>query len=300
MNETIGFIGLGLMGNPMVARLLDAGYDVNVWARTPSKASFVVSKGANLKPDLEELVCSSDILMLCVSDTNAVEAIVHGDNGIISALTNCPNAKVKIIMDFSSISPTATTALAETLYKEHDIEWIDNPVSGGVAGAENGSLAIMCGGSESTIEKLKPIYFVLGENVTRMGNAGAGQVTKIGNQMLVSCNVLVMAEVFALAEKAGVDSTNIAQALSGGFADSLPLQITGPRMAERDYEPVKWHVKTLLKDLDMAKQLAFEEQASTPMAALAAELMRVHGNQGYLDSDPCTLMEQYLPSAPEK
>lgn len=300
MQQTIGFIGLGLMGNPMVARLVDAGYDVNVWARTPSKSSFVVSKGAVLKTSLEELVTSSDVLMLCVSDTSAVEAVVLGENGVLEAVKHAQSPRTKVIMDFSSISPKSTVSMAKKLYEETDIQWVDNPVSGGVAGAEKGSLAIMCGGNESTIEALMPFYQVLGDNVTRMGEVGSGQVTKIGNQMLVSCNVLVMAEVYALAEKSGVDSTQIASALSGGFADSLPLQITGPRMAERDYEPVKWHVKTLLKDLDMAKQLAFEEQASTPMAALAAELMRVHGNQGYLDSDPCTLMEQYLPSTPEK
>lgn len=300
MKKTLGFIGLGLMGNPMVARLLDAGYSVNVWARTPSKSSFVVSKGASLKESVEALVESSDIVMLCVSDTSAVESIVLGKHGLLEAINQSDCHKVKIVMDFSSISPKATISLAKEMLLAADIEWIDNPVSGGVVGAEKGSLAIMCGGNAQTIESLQPIYHVLGENVTRMGEVGSGQVTKIGNQMLVSCNVLVMAEVFALAEKSGVDSTKISQALSGGFADSLPLQITGPRMAKRDYEPVKWHVKTLLKDLDMAKQLGFEERASIPMASLGAELMRLHGNQGYLDSDPCTLIEQYLPSRLDK
>jgi 3-hydroxyisobutyrate dehydrogenase len=126
-----------------------------------------------------------------------------------------------------------------------------------------------------------------------MGDVGAGQVTKICNQMIVSCNVLVMAEVMALAEKSGVDSALIPQALQGGFADSIPLQLTGPRMAQRDYEPVKWHVKTLLKDLDMANTLAKNKLSSVPMAGLGAELMRQHASKGFNESDPCTLIELY-------
>jgi 3-hydroxyisobutyrate dehydrogenase len=130
-----------------------------------------------------------------------------------------------------------------------------------------------------------------------MGPVGSGQVTKICNQMIVSCNVLVMAEVMAMAESAGVDSAQIPAALKGGFADSIPLQLTGPRMANRDFEEVKWHVKTLLKDLDMANHLAKTLQSSIPMAGLGAELMRLHGSKGNMDSDPCTLIEQYLATA---
>ena len=126
-----------------------------------------------------------------------------------------------------------------------------------------------------------------------MGDVGAGQVTKICNQMIVSCNVLVMAEVMALAEKSGVDSTLIPLALKGGFADSIPLQLTGPRMAERDYEPVKWHVKTLLKDLDMANNLARNNGSSIPVAGLGAELMRLHASKGFNESDPSTFIEMY-------
>ncbi|MGB0503081.1 MAG: NAD(P)-dependent oxidoreductase, partial [Thalassolituus sp.] len=133
----------------------------------------------------------------------------------------------------------------------------------------------------------------LSQRVTRMGSVGAGQVTKICNQMLVSCNVLVMAEVMAMAEKAGVDAGSIPQALQGGFADSTPLQLTGPRMAARDYDPVKWHVKTLLKDLDMANALGKSLHSSIPMAGLGAELMRLHASQGNAERDPCTLIEMY-------
>ncbi len=173
------------------------------------------------------------------------------------------------------------------------MSWVDSPVSGGVAGAEQGTLAIMAGGPEAVIDRLRPVLAPLSQRVTRMGDVGAGQVTKICNQMIVSCNVLVMAEVMALAEKSGVDATAIPQALKGGFADSIPLQLTGPRMADRDFDPVKWHVKTLLKDLDMANDLARTMRSAIPMAGLGAELMRMHASQGNAERDPCTLVTMY-------
>ncbi|RXJ74033.1 2-hydroxy-3-oxopropionate reductase [Veronia nyctiphanis] len=293
--KTLGFIGLGLMGNPMTARLLKAGFSVNVWVRDSKKAKTATEAGAKLCVTIDELVQHSDILMLCVSDTAAVESVIEGPQGVLEAIKNNDKASLSLIIDFSSISPQATTRLARST-GDCGVKWIDSPVSGGVAGAESGSLAVMCGGDKSEIESLSPIYAVLAKNVTHVGDVGSGQVTKIANQMLVSCNVMVMAEVFALAEKAGVDATQIPLALKGGFADSLPLQLTGPRMAEQDFEEVKWHVKTLLKDLDMANDLAFREGSSVPMTGLAAELMRLHANKGYLDADPSTLVLQYATS----
>ena len=133
----------------------------------------------------------------------------------------------------------------------------------------------------------------LGQRVTRMGEVGAGQVTKVCNQMIVACNALVIAEVVALAEQAGVDASLLAPALAGGFADSKPLQILAPQMAENRFEPVKWHVRTLLKDLDTAVKLSREQGSSTPMSGLAAQLMRLHGSQGNLERDPATLVELF-------
>ena len=166
-------------------------------------------------------------------------------------------------------------------------------MSGGVAGAEQGTLAIMAGGDAALVDSVRPVLEPLSQRVTHMGPTGSGQVTKICNQMIVSCNVLVMAEVMALAEKSGVNASQIPEALKGGFADSIPLQLTGPRMAERDFDPVKWHVKTLLKDLDMANALAKNSASAVPMAGQAAELMRLHATQGSAECDPCTLIEMY-------
>ena len=286
---TIGFIGMGLMGVPMTLRLLGAGYEVRVWNRSIDKCAGVVSAGAILTDKLDDLVRHSDIVMLCVTDTAAVSDIVFGEAGV----ANSARAG-QVLVDFSSIEPQATQMMAERLYTTSGCIWIDAPVSGGVAGAEQGTLAIMAGGPEEVLATIRPVLAPLSQRVTRVGDVGSGQVTKICNQMLVSCNVLVMAEVMALAEKAGVDAEQIPVALKGGFADSIPLQLTGPRMAKRDFDEVKWHVKTLLKDLDMANNLAKIMNSSAPMVGLGAELMRLHASQGNAERDPCTLVSMYV------
>lgn len=287
----LGFIGLGLMGSEMSRRLLEAGYEVHVWNRNPEKMQALVDQGAQARKDITELTRIADVVMLCVTDSKAVKSVVFGNDNRYGSILDGVR-KGQIIIDFSSIAPDVTRTLASTL-GEYGVQWLDCPVSGGVAGAETGTLAIMAGGDETTLDQMRPILSHLSQRVTRVGDVGCGQVTKICNQMLVSCNVLVMAEVMALAEKAGVDANQIPVALAGGFADSLPLQITGSRMAASDFEEVKWHVKTLLKDLDMANTLAGDLGSSVPMAGLGAELMRLHGSQGYLEKDPATFVEMY-------
>jgi len=284
----IGFIGLGLMGTPMTSRLLAAGYTVNVWNRSSAKLAAVVAKGAQAQVSIAELVLASDIVMTCVTNTDAVEMVVFGEGGVATH-----GSEGKVLIDFSSIEPDATRAFAEKLKIQCGMEWVDAPVSGGVAGATAGTLAIMAGGNEATIDSLRPVLAPLSARVTCMGPVGSGQVTKVCNQMIVSCNVMVMAEVLALAKKNGVDATLIPEALKGGFADSTPLQITGSRMAAEDFEAVTWHVKTLLKDLDMGVGLSKNRGSATPMTGLAAQLMRQHGSKGNLDNDPCTLIKMY-------
>lgn len=286
--ERIGFIGMGLMGTPMSMRLMEAGFDVTVWNRTRDKTGIPAQKGAKVADSLAELVTSVDVLMLCVTDTTAVEQLVFSDCGMIHQMR-----AEQLLVDFSSIDPAATKEMAQRLLKEKGAHWVDAPVSGGVAGAEQGKLIVMCGGRLEDIKRLRPLLEPVSRRVTHMGDVGTGQVTKICNQMLVSCNVLVMAEMMAMAERAGVDASAIPAALSGGFADSIPLQLTGSRMAEREYEPVKWHVKTLLKDLNMANQLAHKLQSSAPMSGLAAELMKLHASQGNAQKDPCSLVDMY-------
>ena len=283
---TLGFIGIGLMGKPMTLRLLQAGFSVNVWNRTPEKLSAVVEAGAQACENIADLVRNSDVILLCLADTSVVKKIAndyllaHGD-------------KDKLVIDLSSIDPEITRELAQRLYEHCGMRWVDAPVSGGTVGAEQGTLAIMAGGEADDIavarEVLKPLY----SRLTHMGSIGSGQVTKICNQMIVSCNVLVIAEMMALAQKAGVDGSKIPEALAGGFADSKPLQIVGPEMAQEKFEPIKWRVKTLLKDLNMASDLAKDQSSAIPMSGLAAQLMQLHGSHGFLDQDPSTLIKLY-------
>ncbi len=280
----LGFIGIGLMGLPMCTQLLKAKLDLTVWNRNPSKCEALILLGAKAAISLQELASEVDVIMMCVSNTQSVEDIVD---------QLAPSLKPgQCIVDFSSISPDATIALAEKVATK-GVTWVDSPVSGGVSGAEAGSLAIMVGGKEEQVDSIRPLLAPLAQAVTYMGPSGTGQTTKICNQMLVSCNVLVMAEVMAMAKRAGVDAARIPTALKGGFADSIPLQLTGSRMATQDFDEIKWHVKTLLKDLDMANALAKDLGSSIPMAGLGAELMRQHGSRGYNDQDPATLVTLY-------
>ena len=283
---TLGFIGIGLMGRPMTLRLLAAGFNVHVWNRSPDKLEPVVKAGATACRTAGEVVEKAGVILLCLSDTEAVEAVVrysiinHGSPG-------------KLIIDLSSIHPENTRLLAKLAQERCGMGWVDAPVSGGVSGAEQGNLAIMAGGSEEHVAVARDVLAPLYNQLTRMGEVGSGQITKICNQMIVSCNVMVIAEMMALAKQAGIDAARIPEALAGGFADSKPLQISGRDMAQAQFEPVKWKVKTLLKDLNMAADIAKRQGTSVPMSGLAAQLMQMHGGNGHLEHDPATLVKLY-------
>ena len=290
----LAFAGIGLMGLPMCQRLLAAGFPLTVWNRNPAKCAPLVDAGAQVANHPRDLCHEADIVMLCLADTAAVREVVFGPGGIVES--GLPG---QLLVDFSSSDPAATREMAIELEERCGMRWVDAPVSGGTPGAAAGTLAIMAGGSVDDIERLRPVAAHLGQRLTRMGDTGAGQVTKVCNQMIVACNALVIAEVVALAEQSGVDAALLAPALAGGFADSKPLQILAPQMASREFEPVKWHVRTLLKDLDTAVKLSREQGSATPMSGLAAQLMRLHGSAGNLARDPATLVEMYRQESAE-
>ncbi|WP_442112611.1 NAD(P)-dependent oxidoreductase [Pseudomonas sp. NUPR-001] len=285
---SLGFAGIGLMGLPMCRRLLAAGYPLTVWNRSPDKCAALADAGAQVVSTPAELCQAADVVLLCLADTAVVREVVFGAEGIAKGAR-----AGQLLVDFSSLEPTATREMAAELAALSGMSWLDAPVSGGTPGAEAGTLAIMVGGAAADLERVRPVLLTLGQRVTHMGAVGAGQVTKACNQMIVACNALVIAEVVALAEQSGVDASLIAEALAGGFADSKPLQILAPQMAESRFEPVKWHVRTLLKDLDTAVKFSREQGSATPLSGLAAQLMRLHGSQGYLQKDPATLIDLY-------
>ena len=276
------------MGLPMCRRLLAAGYELTVWNRNPQKCAPLVAAGARQVATPAQLCEHADLVLLCLANTDVVREVVFGVDGVAQGAR-----AGQLLLDLSSLEPSATRDMAAALARDTGMTWVDAPVSGGTPGAESGSLAIMVGGEAADIERVRPVLLTLGQRVTHMGAVGAGQVTKACNQMIVACNALVIAEVVALAERSGVDAKLIAEALAGGFADSKPLQILAPQMAESRFEPVKWHVRTLLKDLDGAVKLSREQGSATPISGLAAQLMRLHGAQGYLEQDPATLIRLY-------
>lgn len=286
---TLGFAGIGLMGLPMCRRLLAAGYPLTVWNRNRDKCAPLQAEGAAVVATPAELAQHCDVLILCLADTSAVCEVTEA---VLPALQ-----KGQIIIDCSSIEPQATRELAARVV-QHGAHWLDVPVSGGVGGAENGSLTLMAGGAADVLARVEPVLMQLGQRLTHMGPTGSGQVTKICNQMLVACNAMVIAEVVALAQRAGVDAELLTPALTGGFADSKPLQILAPQMASRTFEPVRWHVRTLLKDLDMAASLSREQGSATPMSGIAAQLMRMHAAAGSAGRDPSTLIELYSRAEP--
>ncbi|WP_180052234.1 NAD(P)-dependent oxidoreductase [Acinetobacter sp. YH12099] len=277
----IAFLGMGLMGTRMATRLVQAGFEVAVWNRSPAACESVLSLGA--KPLQLSEIGQYPVILSCLADDNAVQAVLDQIEPFLTAQ--------QVIVDFSSLSVDQTQKLAQQANLKQ-VTWIDSPVSGGTAGAEQGSLVIFAGGDANTIEKLSPIYDVLSQRVTRMGETGTGQATKICNQLIVAANSTLIAEAVALAGQAGVDTRLLAPALVGGFADSKPFQILTPRMATHSFEPVQWKVQTLSKDLNNALQLAAQFQLQIPVAEKALSQLQAHQAKGFAEADLATIIHQ--------
>jgi 3-hydroxyisobutyrate dehydrogenase len=254
----------------MTRRLLAAGRRVTVWNRSPEKTDAVVAAGARAAVGPAEVAERSDVIFLNLTDTAAVEAVVFGPDG----LSSVPGAG-KLVVDFSSIRPDATVDIAGRLETLNGMRWVDAPVSGGTKGAEEGSLAIMAGGAPEDVERARPHIMAMAARLTHMGPLGAGQTTKLCNQIIVGCTMTVLAEATRLAANSGIDPARLPEALAGGFADSKPLQLFVPRMAAGIHDPPLGHAYTMLKDLDSALDAARETGTPVPMAALAAQLFRL-------------------------
>lgn len=278
----IAFLGMGLMGRRMATRLLQADFQVAVWNRTPAACHPLIDLGATAL-SLNQ-IADYPVILTCLADDQAVQSVFEQ---IVPYLV-----ADQIIVDFSSLSVQQTHALAAQA-QTRQVNWIDSPVSGGTAGAEQGSLVIFAGGDATMIEHLDPIYAALSQRVTRMGDTGTGQATKICNQLIVAANSTLIAEAVALAGLAGVDTRLLAPALEGGFADSKPFQILAPRMATQTFEPVQWKVQTLSKDLNNAVQLAQSFDLDVPVATQALSQLQIHQAQGFAEADLATVIQQF-------
>jgi len=277
----VGFIGTGLIGTPMVQRLLECGLSVTVWNRTPDKAAPLVRDGASLAESPRALAESCDIVCLCLTNTAVVHEVVFGAQGIDAVLR-----VGQLVIDLSSIAPDATREMAERLASACGARWIDSPVSGGLPLARAGRLIVFAGGDADDIARAAPVFEALAQRVTHMGGHGAGQLAKSCNQMIVACNLVTIAEMLAFASQSGIDATRLPGALAGGFADSLPLQIFGSRMAAGVDSPRIGGLATFRKDIDQVVRLAGECGAYAPMATRASEVMLEASRTESIGADP--------------
>lgn len=281
-DQRVGFCGMGTMGSAMSANLVRVGFAVSVWNRTPGRADLPVSLGAREADSPAELAAESQIVVLCVSDTPDVEAVLFGSAGVVEGAR--PGT---LVIDCSTISPARTRAFGERL-AEAGLALVDAPVSGGSEGAQKGTLTIMVGGADPDVERARPILEAMGRSVTHMGPLGAGQVTKAVNQVILAGTYLGVAEGIVLAIKAGLDPRRVVDALSGGAAGSWVLENRAERMIDDDY-PLGFRISLHLKDVTIALELAREVGAALPVAALAGQIEAGLVARGHGDDDNSAL-----------
>ncbi|MBD3205742.1 NAD-binding protein [Candidatus Bathyarchaeota archaeon] len=267
MMKKIGFIGLGLMGTGMSKNLLKAGYEVTVWNRTASKMDPLVEAGAKAAKNPKEVAQNSDVVVTIVTDSPDVEEVLLGSDGAFYGAK-----KGDVFIDMSTISPIATREIAEKL-SEKGIEMLDAPVSGGVIGANNGTLSIMVGGKEQIYRENRPILEAMGKTITYIGGNGDGQVCKAVNQILVGTTMLGVAEALVFAAKAGVNIEKVHEAVSGGAAGSWQLSNNGARLLKGDHEP-GFKIKDYIKDLGIIMETAAENKMPLPSTSMVFQMFR--------------------------
>ena len=287
MSDTnVGFIGLGLMGSGFTSRLIEKGYSVYGHDRIAGKMASAESNGVFTCASPAAVAREADQIHVCVMTKNDLEELVFGDDGLSSV-----DGVDKIIVDHSTTAADTTRSFASRLKDSNGMAWIDAPVSGGPPAAREGTLAIMAGGEAAVFERALPVLKALGD-CTRMGNTGAGQVTKMVNQILVLNNYCILAESLALAEAGGVDPEKIPAALGQGYAGSNLLQKLFPRMIERDYEPAGYAFQ-ILKDLHMVDDLAKQLNVPTPMSAQSTTLFQQLNDMGCGELDGISVFKLF-------
>jgi 2-hydroxy-3-oxopropionate reductase len=264
--KSIGFIGLGIMGRPMAANLIAAGYEVFLKTRRDVPPDLI-SAGGKPCDSAREVAEKSEIIITMVPDTPQVEDVLFGPGGVAEGLGFAPR---KVVVDMSSISPIATKDFARRI-NEAGHDYLDAPVSGGEVGAKAGSLTIMVGGSEAAFGAVRPIFEKLGKNITLVGGNGDGQTTKVANQIIVALNIEAVAEALVFASRAGADPARVRQALMGGFAASRILEVHGERMVKRTFDP-GFRIELHQKDLNLALQGARALGVALPNTASAQQL----------------------------
>ena len=276
--KKLGFIGVGIMGKPMAKNLIDVGYELIAYDINEQPLSEIVDYGAERGTSPKDIAKKSDIIITMLPNSPDVKKVVLGENGVIEGVR-----EGQILIDMSSIAPLVSQEVAEELERK-GVEMLDAPVSGGQEKAEAGTLAIMVGGRKEVFEECKEILDVMGGGVTLVGSIGAGQTTKLANQIIVAINIAAVAEALTMGKKAGVDPEAIFNAIRGGLAASQCLEDKAPRMFEGRYDPgfrIKLHVKYLTNVLETSREL----HTAMPLTSQVMEMMQVLVAEGHDDAD---------------
>jgi 2-hydroxy-3-oxopropionate reductase len=283
-NPTIGFIGLGIMGKPMARNLLKAGYPLVVHNRSRTAVDELNKEGAQMAASSKEIAQRSEVLITMLPDSPDVELVCAGENGVFAG------AKAgMLLIDMSSISPVVARKLAADAEKR-GCDMLDAPVSGGEAGAISATLSIMIGGKPTAVERAMPIFQALGKNIVHVGDAGAGQVTKAANQMVVGTTIAIVSEALVLASKAGVDPAKVRQALLGGFAQSKILEAHGQKMLERNFKP-GFRIRLHEKDMKIALSTGSEYGVPLMVTSQVAQMMTAMKSMGNGELDHSGLVK---------
>ena len=279
----IGFVGLGIMGTPMAGHLIAAGHQLFVFTLGKMPESVAGSRATQCVT-ARGVAERADVVFLMVPDTPDVEAALFGETGIASGLS-----KGKVVVDMSSISPLATKTFAQKI-NALGCDYLDAPVSGGEVGAKNATLSIMVGGPDAVFERVRPLFELMGKNITLVGGNGDGQTAKVANQIIVALTIEAVGEALLFASRAGADPARVRQALMGGFASSKILEVHGERMIKRTFDP-GFRIRLHQKDLGLALQGARELGVALPQTAGAAQLMQVCQANGMGDLDHSALVK---------
>ena len=273
----IGFIGIGIMGAPMAGHLLDGGHELVAYNRS-AISEVLIDKGAIVVSSAKEAAESGDVIIIMVPDTPDVESVLFGEDGVAEGLSSG-----KIVVDMSSISPVETKEFAQKI-NALGCSYLDAPVSGGEVGAKAATLTIMVGGDQLTFDKVKPLFELMGQNITLVGKNGDGQTCKVANQIIVALTIEAVGEALLFASKAGADPLKVREALMGGFASSKILEIHGERMIKRTFDP-GFRIELHQKDLNLALSNARKLQMALPNTATAQELFNSVAAQGNSNLD---------------
>lgn len=284
---SVSVVGNGIMGTAIATRLIEAGHPVHVFDLDAAKMQNLVDTGATSVSSAQAAAEVSDFVITSLNTAAIVRAAVFGAQGIAAATT-----PPTMLIDMSSIDPVATREMSAELTEQTGMKWVDAPLSGGAPKARVGALTVMAGGTEDDVQEAREVMDSLCANYTHMGPSGAGQTTKMVNQVLCALGFQAVAEAVRLAEAGGVDATRISAALSGGRADSSILQEFGPKMAKRDYTPTG-RIDNMLKDLEAVQSFALSERLPLPMTGAVTELHRLFVAAGIGPEDSAAMMKYF-------